>query len=82
MQPTGDVGINGLPHPAPIQGGPAARAADPTASLPDDVFGGEDLRSVEQKFTNMRVAGTPTANHIQRGGPDAGLSQLHAVLPL
>ncbi len=75
MQPNGDVGSNGIPHPSAMHSGAAARSADPTANLPEDVFGHDDLRPVETKFPNMRAAGPPSANHI---APDAGISHVHA----
>lgn len=77
MQLNGDPAMNGMPHPATAQGGGAARSADPTANLPDDVFGPDELRPTEPKFTNSRAAGPPSAVHTMRGGPDAGM--LHSI---
>ena len=82
LQPNGDVGSNGMPHPPAMHSGAAARSADPTAHLPDDVFGPDDLRSVEQKFPNMRAAGLPSANNIPRGEADAGMSEMPCCLVL
>ena len=72
MQPNGDLPLNGAPSSGIAQGNAAARSADPTANLPDDVFGPNDLRRVEPKASNTRTAGLPFAGHILRGGPDAG----------
>ena len=72
MQPNGDLTINGAPSSGMVQGNAAARSADPTANLPDDVFGPDDLRRVEPKASHTRTAGAPFAGHVLRGGPDAG----------
>ena len=72
--------INGAPSSGIAQGNAAARSADPTANLPDDVFGPDDLRRVEPKASHTRAAGPPFAGHILRGGPDAGTAISHASM--